>query len=563
MAVPVDALNRVLVEAAAPPDWIIAITDRQGMTIARSHSPEQFVGTPIKADIAERVAASLEGVFANITRDGVPVYNAFTRSAIADWRIVVGVPRATVNAPLRHALWSLGGIALVVLVLGAGGALAFGRRIVQPVTSMVEAARALGAGNPTVSVPRSEVAEINELAQALDQAAVLVREREEAQRQLRAALTDADRMKDEFLAALSHELRTPMTAILGWSRMMETRTLDEPTVRKAVASIRRNAELQAHLIEDVLDVSRIITGNIALTRWPCDPPVIVRECVEEFLPVAGDKGIALELAVDDSVGPLVADAARLRQIVSNLLSNALKFTPRDGRIDVRLDETDGALRIVVRDTGIGIAREFLPHVFDRFRQADGSSTRAYGGLGLGLSIVRDLVSLHGGEVTAESGGPGRGTTMTVRLPITRPGPDASVARTITPALDGDLHGLRILIVEDDPDAREFLAELLRRRGVHVTETISVGDALAALRGGQYDIVISDIGLPGRDGYALIQDLRAGGSHVPVIAITAYARPQDRERALAAGFRRHIAKPFRPTEVLRAVVEVSQKRDASA
>jgi CheY-like chemotaxis protein len=228
---------------------------------------------------------------------------------------------------------------------------------------------------------------------------------------------------------------------------------------------------------------------------------------------------------------------------------------------VRVDESDGALRIMVRDTGIGIAREFLPHVFDRFRQGDGSSTRAYGGLGLGLAIVRDLVALHGGQVAAASDGPGHGATVTVTLPITRPAHGGHAGRGAERAfLDGDLRGLRILIVEDDHDAREFLSELLRRRGVYVTETISAGDALAALRGGQYDIVISDIGLQGRDGYALIEDLRAGGSDVPAIAITAYARPQDRQRALAAGFRRHIAKPFRPTEVLRAVAEVSQGRE---
>ena len=560
MAVPAAVLSRVLAEAAPPPEWIIAIVDRRGTTIARSHSPEQFVGQPIKADIAARVAQSPEGTFSNVTRDGVPVHNAFTRSAITSWPIIVGVPKTIANAPLRQALWVLGGIGLMVAVIGVGGALAVGRRIVHPVTEMVGTARALGEGHPTTSAPRSDVAEINELAQALDQAAGLVREREETQRQLHVALADADRMKDEFLAALSHELRTPMTAILGWSRMMETRQMDEATVRKAVASIRRNAELQAHLIEDVLDVSRIITGNIALNRQACDPAVIVRESVEEYLPAAVGKGIGLGLTVEGTVGPLVADAARLKQIVSNLVSNAVKFTPREGRVDVRVEETDGALRIVVRDTGIGIDREFLPHAFDRFRQADGSTTRAYGGLGLGLSIVRDLVALHGGQVTADSPGEGQGTTVRVRLPIERPAPGERVRGAAAASLAGDLRGLRILIVEDDPDAREFLAELLRRRGVSVTETISAGDALAALRGGQYDLVISDIGLPGRDGYALIEDLRAGGNEVPAIAITAYARPEDRERALAAGFQRHIAKPFKPTEVLRAVAEVSQERD---
>jgi CheY-like chemotaxis protein len=352
-----------------------------------------------------------------------------------------------------------------------------------------------------------------------------------------------------------------MTAILGWSRMIQSGQLDDATLHRGIAAIARNAELQARLIEDVLDVSRIITGNITLALEPCSPAAIVREVVEGFQPAATDKRLSVQATMTGAVDSLLADPGRLRQIVSNLVANAVKFTPEGGRIDVSLEEAGGRLHVTVRDSGVGIDPAFLPHAFDRFRQADGTTTRQYGGLGLGLAIVRDLVKLHGGEVAAESAGVGRGTTVHVWLPITRPTASAPAPSPESTSMEGHLRGLRALVVEDEPDAREFLSALLERHGMQVRAVASVPEALAALAGESFDVVLSDIGLPGRDGYALVESLRADGSRMPAIAITAFARTQDRDRAAAAGFDRHIAKPFRPHEVIRAVAEVALGRAA--
>ncbi|HEY0171966.1 MAG TPA: ATP-binding protein [Pyrinomonadaceae bacterium] len=379
---------------------------------------------------------------------------------------------------------------------------------------------------------------------------------------------DANRIKDEFLATLSHELRTPLTAILGWASMLRGGGFDAEATRRAVETIERNARAQRQIVEDVLDVSRIITGKLRLEPRPVEARPLLQEAVETVRPAAEAKGVFLSTLLAGEVGEVSADPDRLRQVLWNLLSNAVKFTPHGGRVEVEL-RRDGAQALVrVSDTGQGIAPEFLPHVFDRFRQADMGTTRQHGGLGLGLSIVRHLVELHGGEVTAESAGLGRGSTFRLRLPL-KAAPHAdepAPAETAPPASrDGagswaSLAGTCVLLVEDDEDARSMLKALLESAGASVRAAGSAAEAWAALADGACDVLVSDIGMPEEDGYSLIgrvreRDARAG-VRTPAVALTAYARDDDRARSLEAGFDAHLSKPVEPAELLSAVARLA-------
>ncbi|HEX8499642.1 MAG TPA: ATP-binding protein [Pyrinomonadaceae bacterium] len=376
---------------------------------------------------------------------------------------------------------------------------------------------------------------------------------------------DANRIKDEFLATLSHELRTPLTAILGWASMLRGGGFDAEATRRAVETIERNARAQRQIVEDVLDVSRIITGKLRLELRPVEARALLQEAVETVRPAAEAKGLYLSTLLAADVGEVSADPDRLRQVLWNLLSNAVKFTPPGGRVEVGL-RREGAHAVVrVADTGQGIEQGFLPHVFDRFRQADMGTTRQHGGLGLGLSIVRHLVELHGGEVTAESAGPGRGSTFQLRLPL-KPAPQAAAPEEAAqapapaqeaPAAPAALAGTRVLLVEDEEDARAMLKTLLECSGASVRAVGSAAEALASLDGGAgCDVLVSDIGMPGEDGYALIARVRERdarrGRRTPAVALTAYARDEDRARSLSAGFDAHLAKPVEPSELLAAV-----------
>ncbi|HYG79826.1 MAG TPA: PAS domain S-box protein [Pyrinomonadaceae bacterium] len=384
-------------------------------------------------------------------------------------------------------------------------------------------------------------------------------------------LEQANRLKDEFLATLSHELRTPLTAILGWSRLLRAKQFNEAEQEHAVEIIERNAEAQARLIEDLLDVSRIITGKLRLETQPVAPAAVVEAAVNALRPAAEAKKIQLDCVIDSVAGPLMGDPARLQQIVSNLLSNAIKFTPAGGRVEVQLARADSHTRIVVRDNGVGIRPEVLPHIFERFRQADSTSARAHSGLGLGLAIVRHLVERHGGVVSAESQGEGQGAVFTVDLPLSMtesvPG-DSGQAPTgahQTRAANGAeddfdnpcaLECLRVLLVEDEQDTLELVKAILERCGAEVTAVASADEALASFERARPDVLVSDIGMPGGNGYELIKRIRAlgpeRGGRVPAVALTAYAGPKDRRRALLAGFQVHLAKPIEPDELLAVV-----------
>jgi PAS domain S-box-containing protein len=395
----------------------------------------------------------------------------------------------------------------------------------------------------------------------------------EAERAARADAERVGRMKDEFLATLSHELRTPLNAILGWAQILKRPDeRDEETVEQGVEVIERNARAQAQLIADLLDMSRIISGKIRLDVRSVNLAEVIEASITAMRPAADAKGIEVHGVLDSMVGPVSGDAHRLQQVLWNLLANAVKFTPKGGRVQVVLERVESYVEVSVVDNGQGISRDFLPHVFERFRQADASSTRIHGGLGLGLSIVKHLVELHGGRVQAFSAGEGQGATFRVTLPITPvrssvPLPPASSKDaqpvkenpTLPPRLN--LRDVRVLLVDDDPDARVLLLHVLHGSGAHVTEADSVDSALAQLEREIPDIVVSDIGMPGKDGYDLIRELRDRppdrGGTIPAIALTAFARTEERQRALMAGYQMHLSKPAEAGELLAAVKSLSE------
>ena len=360
----------------------------------------------------------------------------------------------------------------------------------------------------------------------------------------------ASRAKDEFLATLSHELRTPLNAILGWTRMLRLGHVEESRRTTALEVIERNARAQVQLIEDLLDVSRIITGKLRLDMKTIAVNPVLEEAVNTVRPAADAKGVRLVWQTDPDVGSIYAAPDRLQQIIWNLLSNAIKFTPSGGLVDLRAVRSGDTIRLSVRDTGVGIAPAFLPHVFERFRQADSTTTRSHSGVGLGLAIVRHLVELHGGTISASSEGEGKGATFTVTFPARESLVGAGLpAGGVPHGLDGagrSLDGLRVLVVDDEPDARELAAHALSEHGARVEVASSVPVALRVLDRGSVDVIVTDLAMPGQDGFALMHRLREQGSPrfrlLPVIAVTAYARPEDRERVMAEGFQGFMSKP---------------------
>jgi PAS domain S-box-containing protein len=386
---------------------------------------------------------------------------------------------------------------------------------------------------------------------------------------------EVNRLKDEFLATLSHELRTPLTAVLGWTRLLGSGQLDEATQKRALETIERNAQSQVQLIDDILDVSRIIRGKLRLDVRPTELAPVIEAAVDSVRPAAEARGIRLQVVLDPGAGPVSGDPDRLQQVAWNLLSNAIKFTPKDGRVQVLLTRVNSHLELTVSDTGQGIEKKFLPYVFDRFRQADASTTRKHGGLGLGLAIVRHLVELHGGTVTVESEGAGQGTTFRVSLPLmivhqrelaAKAGEHAAVPEHPTAGgqqaieYQSELEGLRVLLVEDEPDSREMLVVVLTQCGAEVRAVSNAADALSQLESWRPDVLISDIEMPGEDGYTLIRKVRNlppdRGGKIPAAALTAYARAEDRMRALLAGFHLHVPKPVEPAELAAVVASLA-------
>ena len=379
-----------------------------------------------------------------------------------------------------------------------------------------------------------------------------LREQIEALKVARHAAEDALRAKDEFLATLSHELRTPLNSVLGWTRILRYRCEDTASLRRGLEVIERNGAAQLRLIEDMLDMSRMMSGKLRVEMRETDVVAAALTAVDALTPTAAARGVTIRTQITPGLPPVSGDPDRLAQVAWNLLANAVKFTPAGGTVDVAVQAAADAVVLRVADTGQGISADFLPHIFEPFRQGDASTTRRHGGLGLGLALVHRLVDLHGGRVTAESDGPGRGAVFTVHLPALLP--LALPARTLVGAGQAGheeiLRGLRVLIVDDEPEARELLGMQLEALGASVTVAAGGGDALAlvqaASKNGRVDALVADIGMPGLDGYTLIRTLRAlpgrEGGDVPAIALTAYARPEDRARALGSGYQRHFVKP---------------------
>ncbi|MFO0874926.1 MAG: CHASE3 domain-containing protein [Phycisphaerales bacterium] len=382
-----------------------------------------------------------------------------------------------------------------------------------------------------------------------------------AERSARSEAERASRLKDEFVATVSHELRTPLNAVLGWTRILQG-SHDAATLHQGLDVIERNARTQARLVEDLLDMSRAMEGKLRLELQDVDLAAIVAAALETIRPAANAKGVTLEASLPPDAPPIAADPNRIQQIAWNLVSNAIKFTPRGGHVDVSLERCGSSFRLVVADTGQGIAPEFLPLVFDRFRQADGSTTRRHGGLGLGLAIVRHLVELHGGGVEVRSPGVGRGATFIVVLPIAVLVPrSANGASSSHEGAMPRLDGLRVLVVDDNRDARELVSRLLADRGAHPIAAGSASEALRAVGTAAPDMIVSDIGMPDCDGVDLIREVReielATGRTMPAIALSALARPEDRHRAIAAGYDLHLAKPVEPADLVAAVARLAK------
>jgi signal transduction histidine kinase/CheY-like chemotaxis protein len=386
------------------------------------------------------------------------------------------------------------------------------------------------------------------------------------ERTAREAAEESNRLKDEFLATVSHELRTPLTAILGWSRLLEDGNLDRDLAEQAIDTIWRNAKSQAQIIDDILDVSRIITGNLYIDLHPIEVAPVVRNAINVVRPTADAKGIRIETQIDNTPAMISGDANRLQQVIWNLLSNAVKFTDSGGQVWVKLEQKGATVQISFTDTGQGISRDFLPFVFDRFRQADSTTTRQHGGLGLGLAIARHLVEIHGGTIKAESRGESQGATFTITLPLvdytTKSGEFAIASDKVLSLGTPWLSGVNVLLVDDDSDTLRLMETALTRRHANVTAVSSAGEAIQAIRKKRPDVLVSDIAMPDEDGYGLIEKVRSlengDAPDIPAVAITAYAKDEDRMRALSSGFQIYLAKPVEPTELVSVVARAARR-----
>ncbi|MGE3706579.1 MAG: ATP-binding protein [Vicinamibacterales bacterium] len=483
---------------------------------------------------------------------GLHPVDGFVNGTCVDAHVVVQEALLPADTLLQTLLTRAGIFVVLGLVLG----LLASRWLAAPVLRLAASARALQEGEFERPIRIDGPSEVRELGRSLATMARALGEMVGRERRARQDAETANRAKDEFLAVLSHELRTPLTATLGWTRLLRTGHLDGHRSHRAIEAIERSALTQTRLVNDLLDISRIIAGRLQLERQVIafiDP---IQAALEEVRPAADRKGVALDTSLDADV--LVrGDAVRLQQIVSNLATNAIKFTATGGRVLIRLASTDGQAELSVSDTGVGISPEFLPYVFDRFRQADSGPTRTHGGLGLGLAIVRHLVRLHGGSVQAFSGGHGKGATFVIQLPVA----DASqpVVRTAPPERPAKavrLDGLTVLLVEDDDETRSVVSAILEDAGATVVTAAGAEDGRRALLSGRPAVIVSDIAMPDEDGYAFMRSLRASDIHVPAIALTAYARREDAAEAFSAGFQLHIPKPVNRSVLVSAIASLA-------
>ena len=497
-----------------------------------------------------------------------------------EWGIVVERPISSaltaLNARRNRDFQTLLAVATIALLIG----LQIARRLSNPLKTLAYATNQLATGDAKAPLPESGIAEVahlshafaamrNRLTKRTAERDQVEQEREKLLQREQTARKEAEtanRIKDEFLAVLSHELRSPLNPILGWSRLLQSGKLDETRTKQALATIERNAKLQSELIEDLLDVSRILQGKLSLTVSPVDLAPTIKAAIETVRLAAEAKSIKLEIRLAPKVGLISGDSTRLQQVVWNLLSNAVKFTSAGGQLTVHLAQVNYQAQIIVSDTGKGISPSFLPYVFDYFRQEDGAITRKFGGLGLGLAIVRHLVELHGGTIRADSPGEGLGATFTVTLPLMPAQPTIDQNPQL-PETSLDLKGVQVLIVDDDTDTRDYVAFLLEQAGATVMTVVSAREAMKALTQFKPNILLSDIGMPDVNGYMLLRQVRAlspeQGGTIPAIALTAYAGELDQKQALAAGFQQHIAKPVEPDQLVKLIADLLPKNKPSA
>lgn|GEM_PF-1585125 len=564
-----EALTSVLkTQTTVDGEWTRTVVDGHGIVVARTRDPERFVGKPGTPSFLRRIAQTTEGVYRERTLEGASVYVAFRRANFSDWTTAVVVPVDTIESPARRAMWLVIGSGLLLLVVSGVGALFLSRSMSQGITSAAIAAEALAKGEYPCMIP-SQIKEVVLLGEALEFSADLLqkreRERDENLKQAETARAEAEaanRLKDEFLITVSHELRTPLNAIFGWSQLLRTGKLNAEKAQQAIAIIERNAKAQAKLVEDLLDTSRIIVGKLHLELQPLNLAAVIISAVDSMRHTTEVKNIELQMQLAH-VESVLGDQNRLQQIVWNLLSNAVKFTPPGGRVDVSLSQVDSLVQVIVRDTGVGIKAEFLPHVFERFRQADGSTTRKFGGLGLGLAIVRHLVELHGGTVQADSDGEGQGATFTLKLPVNTHQESFSNPKTTAPSTSLDrLVGARVLVVDDEPDARDVVAAALMQQGAEVRACSSAAEGLKEVFAWKPTVILCDIGMPQADGYDFIRKVREWeihvGGHIPAIAVTAFAREEDRLKAIASGYQAHFPKPIETTHLVAVVASLAEK-----
>jgi signal transduction histidine kinase/CheY-like chemotaxis protein len=579
-----EQVRDLVARQRVPSDWVISIMDADGRRLARSRAHEANLGGRL-SESGRRVLAAggpAEGRGLSYSLEGERIFTTYSRLSPSGWTAVLGIPTRSAEWAAYRSLAVYGGGVLLSIALGGAGAFSVARSINRPMAALRAAAQALGRREEP-RAPETGVQEIREVGQALTTAAAALAageaEREallEKERRARENAEAADRAKDEFMGVLSHELRTPLNAVYGWARMLQGGQVasDPATTARALDAIVRNADVQVRLIDDLLDIARITSGKLRLDVRAVDLGAVVGAALETVRPAADAKQIRVLLLVDPQVGPVTGDPARLQQVVWNLLINAVKFTPRDGRIDVHLRRAGSQAEVVVEDSGQGIAPEMLPHVFERFRQADSSSTRAHGGLGLGLALVKHLVELHGGTVAARSAGLGRGATFAVTLPLRTPdlpdGPVAPLPKAAgAPEFQGlaRLDGLRVLVVDDDAEAVRLADAILTAAGATVRSCHDAGTALALVAADRPDVLVSDVEMPVEDGYALVRRLRAlpreQGGDTPAIALTAYGRTQDRVRALAAGYTMHVPKPVDPGELTAIVASAAEAHRAGA
>jgi signal transduction histidine kinase/ActR/RegA family two-component response regulator len=556
-----DSLGAVLRKQEAPPNGAVALVDASHVIVARSKLEENYVGTKAPQAFIDVSSRQPEGSWRTDTLDGVPVYAAFSRSALTGLTVGLALPRDEVDAPILRILWMLAGAWLVILSVGAGLGLALGQVIVRAMQTASRSTMALARGEPVTPLV-SRIAEIDQLSTGLQLAAETLGARN-------GERDEASRLKDEFLMTVSHELRTPLTAIYGWARMLATGQIRDGQRARAIEAIERNAGALQQLVDDLLDVSRVVTGKLRLDVEPVSLSEVAGAAIDTIRPAAHAKNITVAVTSDADLH-VSGDAGRLQQVIWNLLSNAVRFTPSGGSIDVVIDRRDSFVEVVVRDSGPGIDPAFLPHAFDRFRQGVSGTTRAHGGMGLGLAIVRHLVELHGGTVEALNNTPAPGATFRILLPeltaIAR-GYDAAAtpaARAGGAPSDLRLEGIRVLIADDDMNARELVAVILENAGAEVRAAGSCEDAMMILQTWAPTVLVSDIEMPGEDGYGLVERVRALAATRPgmvAIALTAHARPEDRVRALAAGFQWHLAKPIDPSELVSVIATlVAQEKE---